>query len=76
MNINNIIKDLYKYKNDEYDTKFINKVIKYFEKSLIKQLKLMIPKIDFGCVSSGGIVQNTQPYTSISSFKDTELPFK
>lgn len=32
MNINNIIKDLYKYKNNEYDTKFINKVIKYFEK--------------------------------------------
>lgn len=32
MNINNIIKDLYKYKNNEYNTKFINKVIKYFEK--------------------------------------------
>jgi asparagine synthase (glutamine-hydrolysing) len=35
-------------------------VIKYFEKSLVKQLKLMIPKIDFGCVSSGGIDSTLQ----------------
>ena len=32
MNINNIIKDLYKYKNEENNTIFLKKVIKYFEK--------------------------------------------
>lgn len=35
-------------------------VIKYFEKSLVNQLKLMIPKIDFGCIASGGIDSTLQ----------------
>ena len=32
MDINNIIKDLYKYKYEENNTSFLNKVIDYFNK--------------------------------------------
>ena len=37
-----------------------NELIIYFENALKEQLKIMIPKIDFGCIASGGIDSTLQ----------------
>ena len=51
MNINTIIKDLYYYKDNEYNTKYLDKVIKYFE----KKQDLLLNKINNNKYELSGI---------------------
>jgi asparagine synthase (glutamine-hydrolysing) len=49
-----------KKKYEFYKSLTEDEMINYFEKALIKQLSLMIPKVNFGCIASGGIDSTLQ----------------
>ncbi len=49
-----------------------NEMINYFEKALIKQLKIMIPNKNFGCIASGGI-DSTLQAAMISKIKKAKM---
>jgi len=49
-----------KKKYDFFKSLKEKQVVDYLEKALVKQLKLMIPKVNFGCIASGGIDSTLQ----------------
>ena len=71
MNINNIIKDLYKYQNEEFKTHFLKKVIKYFKKKTIYEIN----KIDDNEFELSGIKIHLLYNNYIFSlFSESDLP--
>ena len=49
-----------------------NEMVDYFEKALLKQLKIMIPNKKFGCIASGGI-DSTLQAAMISKIKKAKM---